>query len=133
MPDPAQFVPEALSRMELERCLEAWEALDAAAQDALIESGRIHVDRRCRFRPGEGQPAAAALLSVGRRVDLNRATVEDLKVLPGVGPALAERILASRHIQGPFCSVSEITRVKGIGPHLLEDLSPYLTARCEQK
>jgi len=117
--------------MELEKCLGAWEALDAAAQEALITSGRIHVDRRCRFQPGEGQPAAAALLSVGRRVDLNRATVEDLQVLPGVGPALAERILASRHTDGPFCSVQTLTRVRGIGETLVENLEPYLSADCD--
>jgi competence ComEA-like helix-hairpin-helix protein len=129
MPDPGEFVPEALARMELDGCREAWEALGAAARAALIESGRIHVDRRCRFRLGSGQAGAAALRSLERPIDLNRATVEDLQVLPGVGPALAERILSSRHTDGPFCSVDALTRVKGIGAKVLEDLAPHLVAR----
>ncbi|MFH1533060.1 MAG: helix-hairpin-helix domain-containing protein [Pseudomonadota bacterium] len=131
LPDPGGFVPEALVRMELDRCLEAWDALDGAARDALVASGRIHVDRGCRFSAGPGMAAASALLSLERPVDLNLATVKDLQALPGVGPALSERILASRHVDGPFCSVDALTRVKGIGPKTLEQLRPHLTAGCE--
>lgn len=131
--DPEGFVPEALARMDLDRCEEAWEAIGPEARAALIESGRIHVDRGCRFRRGTGQAAAAALRSLGRPVDLNLATVEDLQTLPGVGPALAERILASRHVEGPFCSVDALARVRGIGAKTLEALEPYLSARCAEE
>ena len=118
--------------MALDHCLGAWEDLDAATRSALIASGRIHVDRRCRFTEGPGVPAAAALLSLDRPVDLNRASVEDLQALPGVGPALAERILASRHTDGPFCSVDALARGKGIGAKTLESLRMYLEADCEK-
>lgn len=131
LPDPTSFVPEALQRMGLERCEEAWDRLDGDSRATLLESGRIHVDRRCRFVAGPGTAGAAALISLGRTVDLNLATLDDLQVLPGVGPALAERILASHHTDGPFCSVDALTRVKGIGPKTLESLKPYLTATCD--
>ena len=131
LPNPATFVPEALSRMDMDRCLEAWDALDESKRDALIDSGRIHADRRCRFTAGPGTPAAAALVSLGRPVNLNSATIDDLQALPGVGPALAERILASRHAEGPFCTSDDLTRVTGIGPKTLEKLRPYLSASCK--
>ncbi len=56
-------------------------------------------------------------------VEVNRATIEELASVPGIGPALAERIVAAR----PFNSVDELTRVSGIGPTSLERLKPYLT------
>jgi competence protein ComEA len=55
-------------------------------------------------------PFAAGLL------DLNAATSEDLTALPGIGPRLAERIVADRLSRGPFQSVDDLDRVSGIGP-----------------
>lgn len=59
--------------------------------------------------------------SVPRRVDLNRASAEELETLPGVGPALAGRILDARR-QRPFASVDDLLRVRGIGPATVERL-----------
>ena len=55
-------------------------------------------------------------------VDLNLATYEELQKLPGVGPKLAERILARR----PFHSPDELTKVPGIGSKTLERLRPLV-------
>jgi competence protein ComEA len=52
-------------------------------------------------------------------VDLNRAGPEELQTLPGIGPALAERILESRKREGPFRSAEDLLRVRGIGPATL--------------
>ncbi len=57
------------------------------------------------------------------RIDLNRATKEELIALPGIGEVLAERILAAR----PFERVEDLTRVPGIRPSLVEALAPRLT------
>lgn len=57
-------------------------------------------------------------------VDLNRASPVELEALPGIGPALAARIIASREAEGRFGSVDELLRVPGIGPALLERLRP---------
>ena len=78
-------------------------------------------------------PAAArAGESVGGReaehpLELNRATETELAGLPGIGPALARRIVAWREEQGRFRSVDELEEVVGIGPSLLERLRPLVT------
>lgn len=62
-----------------------------------------------------------------RPMDINSASTEDLQRLPGIGPILAQRIVAERTENGPFCSLEELRRVRGIGPRTLEKLRPYVT------
>ena len=65
-------------------------------------------------------------LEAARRIDINTADVAALERLPGVGPALAARIVADRQVHGPFRSLEELSRVPGIGPKTLETLSGYV-------
>jgi competence ComEA-like helix-hairpin-helix protein len=62
------------------------------------------------------------------KVDLNRTDSLGLLELPGIGPALAGRILAERRKQ-PFRSVQELTRVRGVGPSTVERLRSMATVR----
>jgi len=55
----------------------------------------------------------------GGRTNLNRATAEELQSLPGIGPALAERIVQERETGGPFQNPEGLLRVPGIGPSIL--------------
>ena len=55
---------------------------------------------------------------------LNSATAGDLDALDGIGPSLAERIVAYRVAHGGFRSVDELDEVSGIGPVRLEELRP---------
>ena len=64
--------------------------------------------------------AAAETTGTDDRIDLNRATAEELQALRGIGPALAERIVAYREEHGSFAKVEELTLVNGISPALLE-------------
>src|SRR4051812_40096393 len=50
----------------------------------------------------------------GAVVDLNRASAEELRTLPGIGPSLAARVVAWRTEHGPFRSVDELESVPGI-------------------
>ncbi len=64
----------------------------------------------------------------GALLDLNTADQAALETLPGIGEALAQRILAYRETHGPFSSVDELQAVDGIGPGILARLRPYVTA-----
>jgi competence ComEA-like helix-hairpin-helix protein len=63
----------------------------------------------------------------GNPLDLNRATLEDLTRLPGVGAVLAARILEARQEAGQFHSVEDLREVRGLGGARLERLRPLLT------
>lgn len=59
-------------------------------------------------------------------LDLNTATVEQLTLLPGIGPAKAERIVAWRRKHGPFRRTADLRRVSGFGFKTFKRLEAYL-------
>lgn len=63
-----------------------------------------------------------------RSVDINTATAPELVALPGIGPAMAARIIAYRTAHGRFVRIEDLDRVKGIGPATLKKLLPFI--RC---
>ncbi|MEU2199056.1 ComEA family DNA-binding protein [Isoptericola sp. NPDC019482] len=112
---------------------------DAAALNlarAVVDGEQIRVPR-----PGEqvssadGAPEGAGEdgtgggsdASAGGAVNLNSAGAADLEVLPGIGPALAERIVTWRDENGPFTSVDELDEVSGIGPSVLGQVRDLVT------
>jgi competence protein ComEA len=60
------------------------------------------------------------------RLDLNRAGTAELAQLEGVGPKLAERIVAHRRQQGPFRTVGALRQVSGIGPKTFARIQPWV-------
>jgi competence ComEA-like helix-hairpin-helix protein len=74
--------------------------------------------------PDEGVRAVASM----RRVDVNAAGVDEIALLPGIGRAIAGRIVRDRTERGPFASVDELRRVKGIGASTVERVRPFATA-----
>ena len=70
--------------------------------------------------------AASAAASQDARIDLNTAGRAALMTLPGIGEVKADAILAYREANGPFASVDDLLRVKGIGPAVLEKLRDYV-------
>ncbi|MBP3633121.1 MAG: helix-hairpin-helix domain-containing protein [Oscillospiraceae bacterium] len=60
-------------------------------------------------------------------IDLNTADQQALETLPGIGPALAERILAYRDEIGAFSAKEQLLNVEGIGQKRFEDIAPWIT------
>jgi competence protein ComEA len=63
----------------------------------------------------------------GGAVHINTASAEELEQLPGVGPVIAEAIVAHRDQHGPFSSVDDLVAVRGIGDAKLEALRDHAT------
>lgn len=76
---------------------------------------------------GPGPTAGGTGAAGSTKVNINLATAADLETLPGIGPVLAERIVAYREQHGPFRSVTDLQKVSGIGPKIYEGLEPVVT------
>ena len=61
-------------------------------------------------------------------IKINTASAQELTQLPGIGPAIAERIVEYRKQHGRFKTVDDLTNVSGIGPKKLDKLRPFATA-----
>ena len=65
------------------------------------------------------------------KLNLNTATEDQLMVLPTVGPAKAERIVAWRKKNGSFKRIADLRHVKGFGYKSFKKLEPYLDIKGE--
>ncbi|NDJ54016.1 MAG: ComEA family DNA-binding protein [Chloroflexi bacterium] len=74
----------------------------------------------------DDEPAAQDGAPTGP-ININTANQEELEALPGIGPSLAERIIAYREENGPFETIEEIQDVSGIGPSIFDELAPLIT------
>ena len=61
------------------------------------------------------------------RIDLNKASAQELERLPRIGPQTAKRIVEYRTVHGPFRRLEDLAAVRGIGPKTLEGLRPLTT------
>src|SRR5262245_4935313 len=75
--------------------------------------------------PGRDQAAAAP--QPQPLINLNTANAAELEKLPGVGPAMAARILEYRQKNGSFKKIEELMNVKGIGEKTFLKLKPLIT------
>lgn len=67
------------------------------------------------------------------RIDVNRAGLHELAVLPGIGPARAEAMILFRVRHGPFPSLDAVAAVDGCGPGTVEGLRPYAYAGVDRR
>lgn len=77
--------------------------------------------------PATEAPTEAPGIDATGKVNLNTATLEDLKTLKGVGDSKAQAILDDRNENGPFSSIEDLTRVSGIGQKTFESLKDQIT------
>lgn len=81
----------------------------------------------CRGDPGPSRPLQGLeLVLLGRAVDLDTATAEDLSAVPGIGPGLAAEVVRDREERGPFGGPDGLRRVRGIGRVRMERARPWL-------
>jgi competence protein ComEA len=118
--------PGGSSREEYEAHLSDLElaaAMERAGIWRLSNPARLAETRAAKRREDRELAAIRMIPSpTGRTLDLNTASVEELTSLPGVGPALAKRIIKGRPYQNP----NDLLKVKGIGKTTLEKLRPFL-------
>jgi len=88
----------------------------------LRDGDQVHV-------PASGDAAAAAIPtpSGGTLIFINSATQEELETLPGVGPAMAARIIEHREANGDFTSFEDLDAVSGVGPAMIENLQDLIS------
>jgi len=72
-------------------------------------------------RGGTAAPPTEPSVPTEQLVDINRASVEELQRLPGVGPILAQRIVSYRETNGPFRSPEQLAEVPGISPRMVDE------------
>lgn len=109
-----------------------------AAQIALVDSALTSGGARSRppratepNRPKRARSPAPSTAPTSPAptgpVDVDRADATTLDKLPGIGPALAQRIVDDRLAHGPFGSLEALERVRGIGPSLVARLRDHVT------
>jgi competence protein ComEA len=72
----------------------------------------------------DGPPVAARDLAV--RIDVNESPWYELTYLPGIGEVRAKEIVRSREVSGPFETLGDLVRVRGIGPATVRQIEDYL-------
>ncbi len=65
----------------------------------------------------------------GGKVNLNTATLAELDTLPGIGPAIAQRIIEYRQQNGAFAKIDDIKKVRGIGDAMFEQIKELITVQ----
>ena len=77
-------------------------------------------------RKQEDPPSALSENLLERKIDINRAPVEELMTLPGIGPKTAHLIVAFREEHGKFRTLEDLKGVKGIGNRTVKRLEPFV-------
>ncbi len=94
----------------------------ASEVDDSSDPSRHLVDGEILIVSVTGDQAPSASISV----NVNIAGIDELDTLPGIGPALAGRIIAYRDEHGPFDTVEELAEVSGISARMVADLRPHV-------
>jgi len=95
--------------------------------ERLKDGEHIHVPRQGEAPAADAVVADAAGAAQSGPLDLNTASASDLDGLPGIGQSFADRIIEYRTINGPFTSVEDLQKVKGIGAALFAKIAPLVS------
>jgi len=97
--------------------------------EVLRDGQKIHVPSLVRDDQSMQQTAQGSNVGSGTNqlINLNTATQSELETLPGIGPAMASRIIEFRERNGSFRSVDEIKLITGIGERRYESIRHLVT------
>ncbi|MCS7192161.1 MAG: ComEA family DNA-binding protein [Armatimonadetes bacterium] len=113
-----------LNSLNLAAFLEDGQEIFVPSKNRLSNSPNISLSASARFKSEiVTKPKERTLKKI---VNLNSATETELVELPGIGPALAKRIIEHRQKIGGFKSVEQLLEVRGIGEKKLEQIRPYV-------
>lgn len=98
--------------------------------DMLAADGGLSLQIRCPDAGGRGFAeitplAAQQRLVLGLPLSLNRATSQELSLVPGIGPVLADRIVQHRHKNGDFKQIEDLLLIEGVGKKTLARFSLF--------
>ena len=102
-------------------------AIGAVEESELEDLGRRTARREEEADSSDESEAQGISQGANERININTAESEALQTLPGVGPAIAERIIAHRETNGPFRIIEDITDVSGIGPARFVEIRDFIT------
>lgn len=91
------------------------------------ESGELQGNPAALPKQNIGVSSGKSQASNSSKVNINYAGITELDAIPGIGPALAQRIIDYRMQNGLFSSPEEIQNVSGIGPKTYEKMAAYIT------
>lgn len=94
----------------------------------LVTVGKLSPEAAAAAKGAREEAEKAQPEGGGPPVDINAATEDELTKLPGVGKATARYIVEHRQAHGPFASVDDLTRVKGLGRAKVDKLRSRATA-----
>ena len=95
--------------------------------ERLKDSAHVHVPRRGESSAADTVAANTGDAAQSGLLDLNTASASDLDGLPGIGQSFADRIIEYRTTNGPFASVEDLQKVKGIGAALFAKIAPLVS------
>jgi competence protein ComEA len=111
------------------RVIDAVEEAGGHTPQAALDSinlARLVVDGEHLIIPVEGEEVTSPALG-GGLISISLASEQELQELPGVGPAIASRIVSWREVNGPFRHIDDLLAVSGIGPATLAKFRDLVT------
>jgi competence ComEA-like helix-hairpin-helix protein len=92
---------------------------------------RVLLGANGECRRVDGGMRASLRVIYGLRLDINSASTDDLRLLDGIGPKLAQAIVEDRARNGRFGAIGDLRRVRGVGPLLLQRLAGSIMVEPE--
>jgi len=93
----------------------------APSASLMVSPGLVYAQQ------GEPEPAGPEEIDLGAQININTASAEELAALEGIGGALAQNIVEYRDANGPFATIEDIKKVKGVGSGKFEKIKDRIT------